>query len=112
MKNALIIGGGFAGCTAAHNLALIGGFNVTLVEIAPFLGAGVRTFYWGGHPYTFGPRHFLTPWEHVYEFINKYCPIRLCPEHEFITYVERDNQFYNFPIHRDCLLYTSPSPRD
>ena len=101
MKNALIIGGGFAGCTAAHNLALIGGFNVTLVEIAPFLGAGVRTFYWGGHPYTFGPRHFLTPWEHVYEFINKYCPIRLCPEHEFITYVERDNQFYNFPIHRD-----------
>ena len=24
--------------------------------------------------------------------------MRLCKEHEFITYVEQDNQFYNYPL--------------
>lgn len=97
-KRALIIGGGFAGCAAAHQLSLKGGWEVILVEKAPFLGAGVKTQWWGGHPYTFGPRHFLTQKPEIFEFLNRYCPIRLCPEHEFITYVERDQQFYNFPI--------------
>ena len=60
MKKALIIGGGAAGCSAAHQLTLMGGWDVTLVEAAAFLGAGVRTSWFGGHPYTFGPRHFLT----------------------------------------------------
>lgn len=101
MKEALIIGGGFAGCAAAHQFALLGGWAVTAVETAPFLGAGVRTSWYGGHPYTFGPRHFLTQNREVYEFLNKYVPLRLCPDHEFLTYVERDQQFYNFPIHRD-----------
>ena len=100
-KRALIIGGGFAGCAAAHQLSLKGGWEVILVESAPFLGAGVRTQWWGGHPYTFGPRHFLTQKPEIFEFLNRYCPIRLCPEHEFITYVERDQQFYNFPINTD-----------
>ena len=100
-KRALIVGGGFAGCAAAHQLSLKGGWEVILVESAPFLGAGVRTQWWGGHPYTFGPRHFLTQKPEIYEFLNRYCPIRLCPEHEFITYVERDQQFYNFPINTD-----------
>jgi len=76
----------------------MGNWDVTLIESAPFLGAGVRTQWWGGHPYTFGPRHFLTQNERVFEFINKYCPIRLCPEHEFITYIENDNEFYSYPI--------------
>ncbi len=101
MKTALIIGGGFAGCTSAHQLALMGGWNITVVEAAPFLGAGVRTFLWGGHPYTFGPRHFLTQNEEVFNFLNEYLPLRKCPEHEFLTYVERDAQFYNFPINKD-----------
>ena len=101
MKTALVIGGGFAGCAASHQLALQGGWNVTLVEEAPFLGAGVRTRFYGGHPYTFGPRHFLTRNEAVYRFLNKFLPLRPCPDHQFLTYVERDNQFYNFPIHRD-----------
>lgn len=99
-KRALVIGGGFAGCAAAHQFALKGGWEVTLVESAPFLGAGVRTQWWGGHPYTFGPRHFLTQNAGAFEYLNKYCPIRLCPEHEFITYIEKDNQFYNFPINK------------
>ncbi|OGW67849.1 MAG: UDP-galactopyranose mutase, partial [Nitrospirae bacterium RIFCSPLOWO2_02_FULL_62_14] len=70
---------------------------------APFLGGGVRTRYHGGHPFTFGPRHFLTPKEHVYAFLNKYVPLRSCADHEFLTYVERDSQFYHYPIHRDDL---------
>jgi UDP-galactopyranose mutase len=101
VKSALIIGGGFAGCASAHQLALAGGWDVTLVEALPYLGAGVRTRYYGGHPYTFGPRHFLTPMEHIFEYLNKYVPMRRCGEHQFLTFVEPDAQFYNYPIHRD-----------
>jgi len=101
MKKALIIGGGVAGCAATHHLEMMGGWEVTLVETAPFLGAGVRTQWYGGHPYTFGPRHFLTQNRRVYEYLNELVPLRLCPDHEFITYVERDNAFYNYPIHMD-----------
>lgn len=103
MKSALVIGGGFAGCAAAHQLALMGGWDVTVVERAPFLGAGVRTRYYGGHPFTFGPRHFLTPMEHIFHFLNTYVPMRRCPEHEFLTYIEPDSTFYSYPIHRDDL---------
>ena len=101
MKNALVIGGGFAGCASAHVLDLQGGWNVTLVESAPFLGAGNKTQWYGGHPYTFGPRHFLTRNEDVFEFLNKYCPLRRCGEHIFLSYVESDEKFYNYPIHVD-----------
>ena len=98
MKKALIIGGGFAGCAAAHQLELLDGWDVTVIEKAPFLGAGVRTNWFGGHPYTFGPRHFLTPYNEVFEYLNKIIPMRKCAEHEFLTYVEKDNDFYAYPI--------------
>ena len=101
MKKALIIGGGFAGCAAAHVLELQGGWDVTLVEKNSVLGAGVRTQWYGGHPYTFGPRHFLTQNEEIFEFLNKYCPLRRCPDHVFLSYVEADGNFYNYPIHMD-----------
>jgi len=101
MKSVLVIGGGAAGCAATHQFLLMGGWDVTLVEAAPFLGAGVRTFYYGGHPYTFGPRHFLTQNPKVYDYMNAICPLRSCADHQFITYVERDNAFYNYPIHED-----------
>ncbi|MBI4445904.1 MAG: FAD-dependent oxidoreductase [Acidobacteria bacterium] len=93
-----------AGCAASHQLALRGGWDITLVEAAPFLGAGVRTTWYGGHPHTFGPRHFLTQDRRIYEFLNKYLPLRPCPDHQFLTYIERDQQFYNFPIHKDDIL--------
>lgn len=101
MKKALVIGGGFSGIAAAHQLKLMGGWDVDLVERAPFLGAGVRTSYYGGHPYTFGPRHFLTPYERVFNFLNAYVPMRRCADHQFLTYVEADQEFYNYPIHAD-----------
>ena len=80
---------------------MMGGWDVTLVEALPFLGAGVRTSWYGGHPYTFGPRHFLTQNQGVYDYLDRLCPLRRCLDHEFWTYVERDNAFYGFPIHRD-----------
>ncbi|HZL59503.1 MAG TPA: UDP-galactopyranose mutase [Stellaceae bacterium] len=101
MKKALVIGGGFGGCAAAHQLELLGGWQTTLVETAAFLGGGCKTFYQGGHPYTFGPRHFLTNMIHVYEYLNTYVPLRRCNEHLFWTYVEQDQRFYHYPIHID-----------
>lgn len=101
MKTALIIGGGPAGCSAAHQLFDIGGWDITIVEAGSKLGGGVRTNYYGGHPYTFGPRHFLTQNEKVYAYLNNIVPLRDCGDHQFITYVESDNDFYNFPIHMD-----------
>lgn len=100
MTTALVIGGGMAGCCAAHLLSQKG-WKVTVVEKAPILGGGVRTFLYGGHPYTYGPRHFLTKDEKLFEFLNRYVPMRRIPGHEFLTYVERDPGFYHFPIHVD-----------
>jgi UDP-galactopyranose mutase len=101
VKKALIIGGGFAGCAAAHQLELLGNWEVTLIETASFLGAGNKTRWYGGHPYTFGPRHFLTPYENVYRYLDGIIPMRRCQEHEFVTYVESDRQFYAYPINMD-----------
>ena len=101
MKTALVIGGGFCGCSSAHMISQLGGWDVTLVEVAPFLGGGNKTRWHGGHPFTYGPRHFLTTWENVYEYLSTYVPMRRCAEHEFLTYIERDSTFYSYPIHRD-----------
>ncbi len=101
MKTALIIGGGFAGCAMADQFRLRGGWDVTLVERGPMLGAGVRTQWYGGHPYTFGPRHFLSPHSHVFEYLSGYVPMRRIAENEFLTYVADDSAFYGYPIHHD-----------
>ena len=88
MKKVLIIGGGMAGCCAAHQFSLMQKkFEVTIIEASNILGAGVRTNWWGGHPYTYGPRHFLTPHQHVFDYFNKYVPLRLCADHQALTYV-------------------------
>jgi len=100
MKKVLVIGAGFSGCCSAHLLSE-NGFDVTLVERAPFLGGGCKTFTYGGHPFTYGPRHFLSPDEKLFEFLNQYVPMRKIAEHEFLTYIEKDQAFYNFPIHVD-----------
>jgi UDP-galactopyranose mutase len=97
-KKALIIGGGFTGCTAAFELSKISGWDVTLIEKAPYLGAGNRTQYYKGHPYTFGPRHFLTRDYSLYSYLNKYVPLRSCGDHQFLTLGLNNNDFYNYPI--------------
>ena len=45
----LIIGGGFAGCSSAEILSKYKDNKITLVEKNNFLGAGVRTMFYGGH---------------------------------------------------------------
>lgn len=101
MTRVLVVGGGFAGCIATEMMC-DRGYDVTMIERAPFLGGGCKTLWYGGHPYTLGPRHFLTRREDVFEFLNRSCPMRRYEEgHEFLTYVERDERFYHFPIHRD-----------
>ena len=65
-KKLLIIGGGFGGCTAARLFGKDGGWDITLIESSNELGGGVRTRFKSGHPYTYGPRHFLTHNEEVY----------------------------------------------
>lgn len=98
---ALIVGGGVAGCAAAHQLELLGNWDVTLVEQSHELGAGVRTKWYGGMPYTYGPRHLLTQDEKLYAYMDGICPLRNCGDHRFWSYVEQDAAFYDFPIHED-----------
>lgn len=101
MTKILVIGGGFAGCIASQMLTGQG-YDVTMIEQASYLGGGCKTFTYGGHPYTLGPRHFLTKKEEVFAWLHKSCPMRRYPEgHEFLTFVEGDQRFYHFPIHRD-----------
>ena len=94
----LIIGGGFGGCASAEMLSSIKGTEITIVEKSKFLGAGVRTYTYGGHPYTFGPRHFLTNKRETYIYLKKFLKLRNVNYHQFKSYVEADNQFYNYPI--------------
>jgi len=100
MKRALVIGGGFGGCTAIHELSKKG-WDVTLIEPSEKLGGGVRTTFRSGHPCTLGPRHFLTQHQPTFEYICEKLPMRLCKEHEFVSYVSADHQFYSYPIHYD-----------
>jgi UDP-galactopyranose mutase len=101
MKKILVIGGGFAGCASCHALNLSGDYEITLLEASDALGAGVRTYLWGGHPYTYGPRHFLTKDKNLFDFLNKYIPMRDCSEHKYLSYVENDDQFYSMPLSYD-----------
>lgn len=101
MKKALIIGGGFAGCTAAYMLKNKG-FRVQLVEGSNELGGSCRTYFYHGHPYTYGPRHLLINLNemHVWDYFSKFLNLREI-KHHCLTYVSQDDRFYTYPIHND-----------
>ncbi|MBI1916536.1 MAG: NAD(P)-binding protein [Planctomycetes bacterium] len=99
MKRAVVVGAGFAGCAYAMPLRERG-WSVTVIEKAGFIGGGVRTFFHGGHPYTYGPRHFLSPYPEAFDFLNKFVPLRHIKKINY-TYLERDQAFYTYPIHED-----------
>jgi UDP-galactopyranose mutase len=94
---ALVLGGGFAGCTVAHLLHREG-WQVDLVEREGYLGGGCRTFFYGGHPYTNGPRVYYGYSQKVFDWLHGIVPIRRFP-FELRTYVESDRRFYTYPIH-------------
>ncbi len=101
MKKALVIGSGFTGCMFSLMLREKG-WNVTVIEKAGVTGGGVRTFYHGGHPFTYGPRHFIGPEENIaaLEFLEKYVPMRHIDKMN-LSYQEKDDLFVSYPMHED-----------
>ena len=99
MSRALILGGGFAGCTTAFLLKRAG-WDVTLIEKEKHLGGGCRTFFYGGHPFTYGPRVYYGYNKAVFDWLHSIVPIRRFP-FELKTYVESHERFYTYPIHED-----------
>jgi len=104
MKKALVIGTGIGAATTVLELNKLGGWEILMVDRSPVLGGGVATRYIGGHPCTLGPRHFLTHDEAIFAYLNDVVPLRRCAEHQFLSYVEDDRAFYNYPIHEDDIL--------
>lgn len=100
MARILVIGGGPAGCVATHFMSRLG-HEVTLIEKSAVIGGGGRTLYHRGHPYTFGPRHFLTKREDVWNYMNEFCPMQRFQGHEFLTLVNGEDKFFHFPAHED-----------
>ena len=102
MSKAIILGGGFAGCTTAYLLKRAG-WEVTLIEKEDHLGGGCHTKFYGGHPYTLGPRVYYGYSDKVWAWVNKFIPMRRFP-FELQTYVESHERFYSYPIHEDDLV--------
>ena len=101
MKKALVIGSGFTGCMFAMMLREKG-WHVTVIEKAPITGGGVRTFFHGGHPFTYGPRHFIGPEENMpaFDFLSKYVPMRHIDKMN-LSYQEKDDLFVSYPMHAE-----------
>ena len=93
MKKAIVIGSGFSGCMFAMMLRQKN-WEVTLIEKSKIAGGGVRTFYHGGHPYTYGPRHFIGPESSMpaFEFLNKIIPMRHIKKINY-SYQAKDDYF-------------------
>ena len=99
MKTALILGGGFAGTTIAHLLKKEG-WNCTIVEKSAYLGGGCRTFFYGGHPFTYGPRVYYGYSDKAFRWLDSFVKIRKFP-FELNSYVEQEQRFFSYPIHED-----------
>lgn len=98
-KKVIIIGSGFAGSTIAYLLKQEG-YNCTVLEKQNFIGGGCYTHYFGGHPFTYGPRPYYGYSKKIYEWINSFVKMRDIPLY-LLSYVEKDNRFYSYPIHED-----------
>ncbi len=101
MKKALIIGSGFTGCMFAMMLKKKN-WDVTVFDNASLVGGGVRTFYHGGHPFTYGPRHFIGPESNMkaFEFLNKIVPMRHIKKMNY-SYQQQEDMFASYPMHLD-----------
>ena len=99
MKTATVIGSGISGCMYAWALRQRG-WDVTVIEKVGITGGGVRTFSHGGHPFTYGPRHFLSPYPEAYEFMNKVVPMRDLKKINY-SFQEDLEGFFTYPPHED-----------
>lgn len=95
-KTLLVLGAGFAGATVAHLLKRE--FDeIVVIESSSHAGGGCRTDWYGGHPYTFGPRIFFSRDEEVIATLTGLVPVRRFDTISW-TYVDADGQFYNYPL--------------
>ena len=69
MKKAIILGGGFAGTTIAKLLA-DADWETVVLEKDSVLGGGCRTYFHGGHPFTYGPRVYYGYSDKIFKWIN------------------------------------------
>jgi UDP-galactopyranose mutase len=101
MKKALIIGSGFTGCMFAMMLRKKN-WDVTVFDSASITGGGVRTYYHGGHPFTYGPRHFIGPESNMkaFEFLNRIIPMRHLKKMNY-SYQQKEDFFASYPMHLD-----------
>ena len=106
LKKATVIGAGISGCMYAWALQQKG-WNVTVIEKAPFTGGGCRTFTYAGHPYTWGPRHFLSPHPEAYDFLNKVVPLRDLKKINY-NYQDDIDTFFTYPPHEDDIIHHTP----
>lgn len=98
-KKAVILGAGFSGCTTAHLLTKEG-WDCTIIEKERHIGGGCRTFFYGGHPYTNGPRPYYGYSEKIFRWVDSFIKMRRFPL-SLLSYVEQDQRFYSYPIHED-----------
>lgn len=96
---AIILGGGVTGCILANELTKKN-IEVTLYEQNSFLGGGCHTHFYGGHPYTEGPRPLSVKDGKTKAYIEEILPMKEFPL-ILDTYIEQDRAFYGFPIHWD-----------
>ena len=99
MKTATVIGAGISGCMYAYALRRKG-WHVRVIEKATFTGGGIRTFFHGGHPFTYGPRHFLSPYPEAFEFLNAIVPMRHIKKIN-VSYQQDLDRFFTYPPHED-----------
>lgn len=98
-KTVTILGAGLAGSTMAH-LFTKHGWKCTVIEKNSHVGGGIWTHFYGGHPYTLGPRPYYGWSEKLFNWMSQYVPMRRFPL-ECYSYVESEDQFFSFPIHED-----------
>lgn len=96
---AIILGGGVTGCVVANELNKRG-VETIVIEKNGYLGGGCHTFFYGGHPYTEGPRPLAVHDGKAFDYINAVVKLRTFPL-ILDTYIEQDQQFYGYPIHWD-----------
>ena len=97
MAKILVLGAGMAGCTSGYLLAKQG-HDVTVLEASRGYGGGNRTTWYGGHPYTFGPRVFFSRDEEVIQQLTSLVDIRQFETRTW-TYVEQDGSLYHYPLY-------------
>ena len=79
-----------------HQFGVQGDWEIHIFEGGNELGAG-KNLSKGGHPFTFGPRHFLTKNNDVFEYLDKIVPLRKL-NHKFLTYLDEKVIFLNIQL--------------